>query len=312
MKRKRRRGQGQKVKVCVVCRTSSSSASNYQTQRKYFVNVCALQNSCGHMFCEICAEKKLDEAKTRYFTCPICSAEVKRSQLHSQSFEQVTAVRDREVRRKVAHVFNKIEEDFDNINQFNDFLEQAEDIVYKLVHHIDEEATERELEHYRSLHLNDIARNESRKTERRSSDDARVKHEAQLRMDAQILAQRQEHQLNIDIAKAKEGLNSIGLGEMKKKSWDKIAFSADGSVVLSGGPQQPVQKEMTPLQNLGLLQPQPLKPSKPHELKSSKRKGYGKFLHQLDSSQRRRMRSAGGFARKTNLDRSLREALCGL
>ena len=73
-------------------------------------------------------------ATAKSFVCPVCSVPIRRASLHLESIEQVDAARDRQERRKVAKVFNKSRADFESAEEYNSFLETAEDIVYKLVH----------------------------------------------------------------------------------------------------------------------------------------------------------------------------------
>ena len=59
----------------------------------------------------------------------------------------------------MAKVFNKSRADFETVEEYNDFLEAAEDIVYKLVHGIERDATKASLEQYQRDNQNDIAQN---------------------------------------------------------------------------------------------------------------------------------------------------------
>lgn len=61
------------------------------------------------------------------------------------------------VRRKVARLFNRRQEDFVDLKAYNDYLEEVEEITFNLIHEIDLPRTNAKLEQYEAAHRSTIA-----------------------------------------------------------------------------------------------------------------------------------------------------------
>lgn len=62
------------------------------------------------------------------FPCPICETPVKKVTLSTRTLDDVQCEKDTSWRRRVMKVFNKIEKDFATLREYNDYLEEVEDI----------------------------------------------------------------------------------------------------------------------------------------------------------------------------------------
>ena len=60
---------------------------------------------------------------------------------------------------QVMRVFNKIPEDFDTVEEWDDYLEEIETMVINLTNDIDKLETEKKIETYEKLHREEIKRN---------------------------------------------------------------------------------------------------------------------------------------------------------
>jgi len=69
------------------------------------------------------------------------------------------------VRQRVLDVFNKNEEDFDTLDEWNDYLEETEDIIYNLANDIEVAQTEQKLAAYYKANQEDIAMRNARRLE---------------------------------------------------------------------------------------------------------------------------------------------------
>lgn len=112
---------------CAVCGVTESDSSNL-TQSTLQTNATV---GCGHQFCSSCVERELSRRKT--FPCPICETSVKRSTLSTQSLDYVQCEKDTSWRRRINKVYNKVESDFENLLEYNNYLEQVEDLIYSIV-----------------------------------------------------------------------------------------------------------------------------------------------------------------------------------
>ena len=76
--------------------------------------------------CTSCVERELSRRKE--FQCPICDTIVKRVTLSTRTLDDVQCEKDTSWRRRVTKVFNKVESDFESLEEYNNYLEQVEDI----------------------------------------------------------------------------------------------------------------------------------------------------------------------------------------
>lgn len=112
---------------CSVCGMKEGDSSNFTDS--------ALQTNavvgCGHQFCMPCVERELSRRKV--FPCPLCEISVKRVTLSTRSLDSIQTEKDTSWRRRVMKVYNKSEHDFDSLLEYNNYLEEVEDIIYSIV-----------------------------------------------------------------------------------------------------------------------------------------------------------------------------------
>lgn len=111
---------------CSVCNIKESDSSNFDS---------ALQTNavvgCGHQFCIACVDRELSRRKV--FPCPLCNTIVKRVTLSTRSLDDIQSEKDTSWRRRVMKVYNKTLEDFDSLLDYNNYLEEVEDVIYSIV-----------------------------------------------------------------------------------------------------------------------------------------------------------------------------------
>ena len=101
----------------------------------------------------------------------------------------------------VLHRFNRREDEFETLKDYNDYLNEVEDLTFNLIYQIDIEATEVKLKRYKEE--NDAAILENLRLEAETSRDAqarqaaeqqatRLRREAQLREDQDVRREREE------------------------------------------------------------------------------------------------------------------------
>lgn len=113
---------------CAICGTAEGDSSNLTTQNSLQTNATV---GCGHQFCTACVERELSRRKE--FPCPICEIPVKRVTLSTRTLDDVQCEKDTSWRRRVMKVFNKVEGDFPTLLEYNNYLEEVEDIIYSIV-----------------------------------------------------------------------------------------------------------------------------------------------------------------------------------
>ncbi|KAF7359375.1 CDK-activating kinase assembly factor [Mycena sanguinolenta] len=105
-----------------------------------------LVSSCYHKMCESCID--------RLFTlgpapCPICNKVLRKLAFTPQTFEDLGVEKEIAIRRRIAKEFNKRLEDFSSLREFNDYLEDVEDITFNLINDVDPVGTEARITAYR-------------------------------------------------------------------------------------------------------------------------------------------------------------------
>ncbi|GFH45119.1 CDK-activating kinase assembly factor MAT1 [Chaetoceros tenuissimus] len=112
---------------CAVCGMSEGDSSNF-TQSSLQTNAAV---GCGHQFCMSCVDRELSRRKV--FPCPICETLVKRVTLSTRSLDDIQCEKDTSWRRRVTKVYNKTQKDFKTLLEYNNYLEEVEDIIWAIV-----------------------------------------------------------------------------------------------------------------------------------------------------------------------------------
>lgn len=112
---------------CAICGVTEGDAANLAKD--------SLQTNatvrCGHQFCNSCIEREF--TRRREFPCPICRNPVKKVHLSLRTLDDIQCEKDTSWRRRVIKVFNKVQTDFATLTEYNDYLEEKEDIVFAIV-----------------------------------------------------------------------------------------------------------------------------------------------------------------------------------
>ncbi|KAK4572170.1 hypothetical protein RGQ29_030551 [Quercus rubra] len=83
------------------------------------------------------------------------------------------------IRRRIASIFNKREEDFLSLKEYNDYLEEVEDMTFNLIEGIDVPAIEAKIAEYEKENHDQIMINRARKAEELAAAQAASKGPAQ-------------------------------------------------------------------------------------------------------------------------------------
>jgi len=88
---------------------------------------------CGHVYCNLCLNAKLPDSSRKY-TCPKCKTKLKRDTFFHTGYEDDKSFEEREKEeKKVYKVFDYTREDFDNLQNYNFFLEYRDTLVFNLI-----------------------------------------------------------------------------------------------------------------------------------------------------------------------------------
>ncbi|CAE6432667.1 unnamed protein product [Rhizoctonia solani] len=141
-----------------------------------------LVSTCYHRMCESCID--------RLFTlgpapCPTCKTVIRKMGFMAQTFEDLGVEKEVAIRRRIAKHFNKRLEDFETLQDYNDYLEEVETIgkltwfrfyprcsysyvhatAFNLVNDIDVAAMEAKIAEHRAANAALIEQNEQREVQ---------------------------------------------------------------------------------------------------------------------------------------------------
>lgn len=91
--------------------------------------------------------------------CPKCLIPLRRNGFKLQQFEDASIDVEVETRKRILQDYNKTEDDFDTLDEYNDYLLEIEDIIYNLVRNINLIETKERIEQYKRENKDIIMRN---------------------------------------------------------------------------------------------------------------------------------------------------------
>lgn len=134
---------------CPRCKTTSYRNSKL----KLLVNV------CGHKLCSTCVDVLFTRPSA---ACPQCKTALRRSDFRVQQFEDALVEKEVDIRRRIVKIFNKREDDFRSLMEYNNYLEEVEVIIFNLANKTNVEETKKKIEAYKKENEKLIRRNNSK------------------------------------------------------------------------------------------------------------------------------------------------------
>ncbi|XP_030070222.1 CDK-activating kinase assembly factor MAT1 isoform X1 [Microcaecilia unicolor] len=147
-------------------------------------------NICGHTLCENCVELLFVRGAG---SCQECGTALRKSNFRVQLFEDPTVDKEVEIRKKVLKIYNKREEDFFSLEEYNDFLEDIEEIVFNLTNNVDVENTKKKMELYQKDNKDVIQKNKIKLTREQEELEEALEVERQENTQRRLVIQKEEH-----------------------------------------------------------------------------------------------------------------------
>lgn len=94
--------------------------------------------------------------------CPDCGVALRRSNFRVQLFEDPLVEKEVDIRKRVLKDFNKKEEDFASLDEYNNYLEEVETIIFNLTNNIDVVETNKRIEQYKKENKDIILKNKNK------------------------------------------------------------------------------------------------------------------------------------------------------
>lgn len=167
--------------------------------------------------CNACLDREL--VRRREFPCPICGTAVKRVTLTNRTLDDVVCEKDTSWRRRVLKVFNKTEKDFAALLDYNNYLEQVEDMIYAIVNEEPEaEDFKAKIRDYENAHKAEIVIRQSQRADEERSIQDRIA--AEQRESERVRRETREEEKAIAVSKRKLKVEStqVLLGEREEVS----------------------------------------------------------------------------------------------
>lgn len=191
----------EKKDMCPICKTDRYLSPDM----KFLVNP-----ECYHKICESCVDRIFSLGPAQ---CPYegCDKILRKNKFKTQIFDDVGVEKEVDIRKRVFNVFNKTLHDFDNkLEAYNNYLEEVEDIIYKLDNGIDVIQTEEKLRQYEELNKQLIMANMERNKQDLENFEQRQKFAKEMQLKKRILERHieEEERTNREWAK-KEIINQL-------------------------------------------------------------------------------------------------------
>ncbi|KAI8113592.1 hypothetical protein M9435_003590 [Picochlorum sp. BPE23] len=140
--------------------------------------------------------------------------------------------RDREIRQRIQSIYNREREDFESARDYDDYLEEREDIIFNLVQGTEVRETEEKVKSYQKEHAEEIAKNEARKLQRvlaaeEEMQDAKVLVDEAAAVEDAVLVHHDDS-IATDTAVVLPSQKEVGhaLSKQTKKEWMAMALSS--------------------------------------------------------------------------------------
>ncbi|KAL2178803.1 CDK-activating kinase assembly factor MAT1-domain-containing protein [Thermothelomyces heterothallicus CBS 202.75] len=192
--------------MCPVCKTI-----RYLNKDMEFL----INPECYHSMCSNCVNRLFNDGPNQ---CPYagCHRTLRRKGFRSAFFGDLAVEREVDIRRRVAAVFNQVEEDFETLQDYNNYLQMVEDLTFDLVSGSEaaRRAAEATLQQWEVEHRADIERNRRAGKEADEQSRRRLAAEREAARQRRLEALREAEEEKRERARSREAeLDSLAKGE---------------------------------------------------------------------------------------------------
>lgn len=204
--------------ICPVCKSS-----RYLNKSMRFL----VNPECYHKMCESCVDRIFSHGPNK---CPIagCHRTLRKHKFRAQTFEDIAVEREVDIRKRIATIFNRRDDEFDSLLDYNNYLNEVEDITFNLIYRIDVDETEKKISAYADQNAKAITANAaiaSQETQDYSALQAAEREQARLRREA---ARREEEEERRARAEGRQDI----IDRLATGSGDADTIAQEGRVTL--------------------------------------------------------------------------------
>jgi CDK-activating kinase assembly factor MAT1 len=115
---------------------------------------------CYHKMCESCVDRIFSHGPA---PCPVAGCRrknLRRNKFRPPTFDDLRMEREVDIRKRMANIFNRREDDFETLRAYNDYLGNVEDMTFNLVNGIEVEETNKKVLAYEAKNSHAIHENQ--------------------------------------------------------------------------------------------------------------------------------------------------------
>jgi CDK-activating kinase assembly factor MAT1 len=219
--------------MCPVCKTI-----RYLNKDMEFL----INPECYHIMCSNCVNRLFNDGPNQ---CPYagCHKTLRRKGFRSPFFGDLRVEREVDIRRRVAAVFNQVEDDFETLRDYNDYLQMVEDLTFDLVSTTDEgkrRAAEATLQQWEASHKADIERNKKAGREADASARRHLEAEREAARQRRLDAVREAEEERVQRVKtSEEALDHIAKGQPQQPATKVVLKRRGGAQAVRSATQTP-------------------------------------------------------------------------
>jgi len=194
------------TEFCPVCKR----VRYLNTDMEFLINP-----ECYHPMCSNCVENIFKSGPAQ---CPYasCTKTLRQRGFRSAFFGDLAVEREVDIRRRVATAYNNVEEDFETLRDYNNYLQDVEDLAFDLISGGDQEraAAEQKLLRREQEFRDEIERNKRRGREAEVSRQKRQAAEAEAAQQRRLAEEQEEARVREEEAKINaEVMSALARGE---------------------------------------------------------------------------------------------------
>ncbi|KAJ3269585.1 TFIIH/NER complex subunit [Terramyces sp. JEL0728] len=186
--------------------------------------------------CETCVDRLFRSGPG---PCPICKTTLRKSNFTTQKFDDLYVEKEVQIRKKLSFI-NKRQEDFPSLRDYNDYLEETEEIIFNMINNVDIQETNERIERFRNENKELIERNKQKQLQeerliqqriQREKLEKQARKEAFLEIENKQLNEKQQSDLEliskIQTSSTKDLKTVMKENKYKKQKVDKVEIKIE-------------------------------------------------------------------------------------
>ncbi|KAH8669469.1 CDK-activating kinase assembly factor MAT1-domain-containing protein [Tricladium varicosporioides] len=217
--------------ICPVCKSNRYLNPSLQ----FLINP-----ECYHKMCSTCVDRIFTSGPA---SCPVphCGKTLRKKGFHKAFFGDLRVEREVDIRKRVGEVFNRRQDDFETLLDWNNYLEEVESLVFDIVEgtpKMKREAEEK-LRAYRAMNLAEIEENKKASMEDADLERRREMLEKEAVKQRRLAAAREEEEARRELVREK--MNTL----------DMLASAEGNAEAITRQAQKVILKKSSARRNLG-------------------------------------------------------------